>query len=160
MRMQETLLVGVLLVSAVQIRAQTTTIDNVTIVDVTNGRLQSRKTIVIEGNRITRIDNASEATRAAATLDGTGMFVIPGLWDMHIHAYFTNDTARFHSTSEVMLPLFIDGMIEVEAIYERDDAQWNGHGHRDGIQMKSLWTVAHRRHRDVPGGSKRLKYTN
>lgn len=26
---------------------------------------------------------------------------------MHIHAYFTNDTARFHSTNEVMLPLFI-----------------------------------------------------
>ena len=35
------------------------------------------------------------------------MFVIPGLWDMHVHAYFTNDTARFHTTSEVMLPLFI-----------------------------------------------------
>ncbi|MEW5919282.1 MAG: amidohydrolase family protein, partial [Gemmatimonadota bacterium] len=37
----------------------------------------------------------------------TGMFVIPGLWDMHIHLHFTNDTARFHSTSEVMLPLFL-----------------------------------------------------
>ena len=90
-----------------RIRAQTTTIDNVTIVDVTNGRLRSRKTIVIEGNRIARIDDANDATRAVATLDGTGMFVIPGLWDMHVHAYFTNDTAKFHSTSEVMLPLFI-----------------------------------------------------
>src|SRR6476619_2121163 len=90
-----------------RIRAQTTTIDNVTIVDVTNGRLRSHKTIVIEGNRIVRIDDANDATRAVATLDGTGMFVIPGLWDMHVHAYFTNDTAKFHSTSEVMLPLFI-----------------------------------------------------
>ena len=96
-----------LLASAAHVGAQTITIDNVTIVDVTNGRLQSRKTIVIEGNRIARIENANAATRAAATLDGTGMFVIPGLWDMHVHAYFTNDTARFHSTSEVMLPLFI-----------------------------------------------------
>ncbi len=87
--------------------AQTVTIDNVTIVDVSNGKLQSHKTIVIEGKRIARIENASPATRAAATLDGTGMFVIPGLWDMHIHAYFTNDTSRFHSTSEVMLPLFV-----------------------------------------------------
>ncbi|HEY6827353.1 MAG TPA: amidohydrolase family protein [Gemmatimonadaceae bacterium] len=87
--------------------AQTTTIDNVTIIDVTTGRLRSHKTIVIEGNRIARIDDANDATRAAATLDGTGMFVIPGLWDMHVHAYFTNDTAKFHSTSEVMLPLFI-----------------------------------------------------
>jgi imidazolonepropionase-like amidohydrolase len=102
-----TLLAAALLASAPQLSAQTITIDNVTIVDVTNGQLQPRKTIVVEGKRIARIDNASAATRAAATLDGTGMFVIPGLWDMHIHAYFTNDTARFHSTSEVMFPLFI-----------------------------------------------------
>jgi imidazolonepropionase-like amidohydrolase len=107
MRVPLTLVAAGLLTSAAQIRAQTITIDNVTIVDVTNGRLQPRKTIVIEGKRIARIENASEATRAAATLDGTGMFVIPGLWDMHIHAHFTNDTARFRSTSEVMLPLFI-----------------------------------------------------
>jgi imidazolonepropionase-like amidohydrolase len=92
---------------ATTLSAQATTIHNVTIVDVTNGRLLPRKAIVIEGQRITRIENASAATRARATLDGTGMYVIPGLWDMHIHAYFTNDTARFHSTSEVMLPLFI-----------------------------------------------------
>jgi imidazolonepropionase-like amidohydrolase len=96
-----------LLTAAPRIRAQAVTIDNVTIVDVTSGKLQQHKTITVEGKRIARIDNASAATRAAATLDGTGMFVIPGLWDMHIHAYFTNDTARFHSTSEVMLPLFI-----------------------------------------------------
>jgi imidazolonepropionase-like amidohydrolase len=107
MHMRLILLAAGLLPAAAQIGAQTITIDNVTIVDVTNGRLQPQKTIVIEGNRIARVDNANAASRAAATLDGTGMFVIPGLWDMHVHAYFTNDTARFHSTSEVMFPLFI-----------------------------------------------------
>ena len=107
MHARSILFVAGLLASAAPITAQTTTIDNVTIVDVTNGRLQPRKTIVIDGNRIARIDDATAATHAAATLDGTGMFVIPGLWDMHVHAYFTNDTARFHGTSEVMFPLFI-----------------------------------------------------
>lgn len=110
MQMRALVFAAALLVSASsgpRIAAQTTTIDNVTVVDVTNGRLRAHKTIVIEGNRITRIDDANDATRAAATLDGTGMFVIPGLWDMHVHAYFTNDTAKFHSTSEVMLPLFV-----------------------------------------------------
>lgn len=87
--------------------AQQITIDNVTIVDVTNGQLQPRRSIVIEGKRIVRIVNASAATRASATVDGSGMFVIPGLWDMHIHAYFTNDSARFHSTNQIMLPLFV-----------------------------------------------------
>jgi len=105
--MRRRLFAAGLLAAATQIAAQTITIDNVTIVDVTNGRLQSGKTIAIEGNRIARVENSNAASRAAATLDGTGMFVIPGLWDMHVHAYFTNDTARFHTTSEVMLPLFI-----------------------------------------------------
>jgi imidazolonepropionase-like amidohydrolase len=107
MTMRVTLLAAALLLPAASVKAQTTTIDNVTIVDVTNGRLQPRKTIVIDGNRISRIEDANAETHALATLDGTGMFVIPGLWDMHVHAYFTNDTARFHGTSEVMLPLFI-----------------------------------------------------
>jgi imidazolonepropionase-like amidohydrolase len=107
MRMQSTLLAASLLALAPGMGAQAITLDNVTIVDVTNGRLHPRQSIIVEGKRITRIENASDATRAAATLDGTGMFVIPGLWDMHIHAHFTNDTARFHSTSQVMLPLFI-----------------------------------------------------
>src|SRR3569833_720576 len=107
MRMRATLLVSGLLSFAPPIGAQTTTIDNVSIVDVTNGRIQQRKTIVIQGNRIARIENSSATTHAAATLDGTGMFVIPGLWDMHDHAYFTNDSSRFHTTSEVMLPLFV-----------------------------------------------------
>ncbi|HEY4307577.1 MAG TPA: amidohydrolase family protein [Gemmatimonadaceae bacterium] len=107
MHVRLTLLVAGLVATATSIAAQTTTIDNVTIVDVTNGRLQQRKTIVIEGNRIARIEDANAASHAAATLDGTGMFVIPGLWDMHVHAYFTNDTARFHTTSEVMFPLFV-----------------------------------------------------
>ena len=107
MRKRLTLFAAGLLVSAARVGAQTITIDNVTIVDVTNGRLQPRKTIVVDGKRIARIENATDETRAAATLDGTGMFAIPGLWDMHIHAFFTNDSARFHATSEVMLPLFV-----------------------------------------------------
>ncbi len=95
------------LLTAAPLLSQTTTIHNVTVVDVATGRLQRGKSIVIEGKRIARVENATAATRASATLDGTGMFVIPGLWDMHIHAYFSNDTSRFHSTNEVMLPLFI-----------------------------------------------------
>ena len=127
---------GLLLATAARVGAQTTTIDNVTIVDVTSGRLEPRKTIVIEGKRITRIQNASRATRAAATLDGTGMFVIPGLWDMHVHAFFTNDTARFHGTSQVMLPLFIvNGVTGVRDLGSNLEATL---GARDSIAAHQL----------------------
>ncbi len=43
-----------------------------TFIDVTTGRLQRDKTLRIE----------SDVVR---TVDGTGKFVIPGLWDMHTH---------------------------------------------------------------------------
>jgi imidazolonepropionase-like amidohydrolase len=108
--MKPLLLAAALMVPAASLApvpADTLIIDNVTIIDVVSGRLLQHKTIVVEGNRIARIQNSNDASRAAATLDGTGMYVIPGMWDMHIHAYFTNDTARFHNTSEVMYPLFI-----------------------------------------------------
>ena len=119
-----------------QTTSQTVTIHNVTIVDVTNGKLARRKTIVVEGKRIARIENASEATRASATIDGTGMFVIPGLWDMHVHAYFSNDTARFHGTSEVMLPLFIvNGVTGVRDLGSNLEATL---GARDSIAAHQL----------------------
>lgn len=130
------LLNAVMMTITTALRAQTITIDNVTIVDVTNGRLQDKKTIVVEGKRIARIENARALTHATATIDGTGMFVIPGLWDMHIHAYFTNDTARFHSTSEVMLPLFIvNGITGVRDLGSNLDATL---GARDSIAAHQL----------------------
>ena len=130
------LLAAALMISAVPIEAQTVTIDNVTIVDVTHGKLQQHQTIVVEGKRIARIEKSSKATHTAATLDGTGMFVIPGLWDMHVHAYFTNDTARFHSTSEVMLPLFIvNGVTGVRDLGSNLEATL---GARDSIAAHQL----------------------
>lgn len=121
---------------AAQTAGDRVTIDNVTIVDVTNGKLQKNQTIVIEGKRIARIERATPATRAQATMDGTGMFVIPGLWDMHVHAFFTNDTARFHSTSEIMLPLFIvNGVTGVRDLGSNLEATL---GARDSIAAHTL----------------------
>ncbi len=62
--MRSILLAACVVAASLPLYAQTTTIDHVTIVDVTNGRLQERRTIVIEGNGIARIENATAATRA------------------------------------------------------------------------------------------------
>jgi len=87
--------------------AQTLTISNITIVDVVNGHLSLHMNVAVDGKRITAVSNKPLVAGSGAALDGTGMYLIPGLWDMHIHAFFTNDTARFHTTSELMLPLFV-----------------------------------------------------
>jgi imidazolonepropionase-like amidohydrolase len=88
-------------------RGQTLTITNITIVDVTNGHLSPHMSVAVDGKRITAVSGKPLSASSGAVLDGTGMFLIPGLWDMHVHAFFTNDSARFHTTSELMFPLFV-----------------------------------------------------
>src|SRR3954467_13864824 len=72
-----------------RLAAQTFTITNATIVDVSNGALRGGSTIVVDGNRIVSAGPASAATAVRGeVVDAKGMYVIPGLWDMHTHAYF------------------------------------------------------------------------
>jgi imidazolonepropionase-like amidohydrolase len=84
------------------------TIDNVTIVDVVNGKLFPRMTVVVDGKRILTVAKTRPGELHSGTvMDGAGMYLIPGLWDMHVHVAFTNDAARIQSTSALMLPLLI-----------------------------------------------------
>jgi imidazolonepropionase-like amidohydrolase len=102
------LLTGLLLLLPLanpRLLAQTLTITNATVVDVSNGTLRRGTTVIIEGNRIASVGPPSTpATPRGQVVDATGMYVIPGLWDMHTHAYFGWD--RDFGDSYV-LPLFI-----------------------------------------------------
>jgi imidazolonepropionase-like amidohydrolase len=63
-------------------------ITNATVIDVETGAARGAQTVVVQGNRMVAV-GASATTRppaGARILDGTGKFVIPGLWDMHVHA--------------------------------------------------------------------------
>jgi len=57
----------------------------VSVEDIAVGRY-----VVVEGERIARVEAAggARAPKAARVIDGTGKFLIPGLWDMHIHTFF------------------------------------------------------------------------
>lgn len=66
--------------------AETTTIDHVTIVDVADGTRASDQSISFEGDRITAI-GPSPLRGSGRRVDGTGLFVLPGLWDMHVHSH-------------------------------------------------------------------------
>lgn len=93
------------LVFAFPISAQTVTIANATVIDVADGSLHPGTTVVIEGNRIVRVGPAAKAPRPRGQLiDATGLYLIPGLWDMHVHAYF--DWPRSFG-DDYVLPLFI-----------------------------------------------------
>jgi imidazolonepropionase-like amidohydrolase len=57
----------------------------VTVVDPRGGRLLPDRTVLIEGNRIRSVGPMARVRVPAGTrtVDATGKFVIPGLWDMH-----------------------------------------------------------------------------
>ena len=65
----------------------TLVIDRVSVVDVSRGSLRAEQVVVIRGPRIERVAPAREARlpRDARVLDGTGKYLVPGLWDMHVH---------------------------------------------------------------------------
>lgn len=59
----------------------------VTVVDVERGALHPGQTVLIHGGRITWTGPAAQARipAGARVVEADGRFVIPGLWDMHVH---------------------------------------------------------------------------
>ena len=62
-------------------------ITHATVIDVATGERLDDRTILIVGNRIRRVDQSRAVPVPAGMriVDATGKFVIPGLWDMHVH---------------------------------------------------------------------------
>jgi len=63
-------------------------ITNVTVIDVEDGGHLDDRTVVVNGKRIVAADAAADAVvpAGARIVDGRGKFLIPGLWDMHVHS--------------------------------------------------------------------------
>jgi imidazolonepropionase-like amidohydrolase len=69
-------------------------IRGVAVVDVENGTVQPDRTVLIRGNRIGAVLPTAEVRLAPGVrvVEGRGRYLIPGLWDMHVH---TVDPAAF-----------------------------------------------------------------
>jgi len=64
-----------------------TAIHNVTVIDAING-VRVQQTVVFEDDEITWVGPADTAPETQTTIDATGQFLVPGLWDMHVHLTF------------------------------------------------------------------------
>ncbi|HEY3933559.1 MAG TPA: amidohydrolase family protein [Gemmatimonadales bacterium] len=91
-------------VLAARLDAQTLTITNATVVDVSTGAMHRGTTVIIDSNRIVSVGTARPARPRGQLVDAHGMYLIPGLWDMHTHTYYST-TADL--TESYTLPLFI-----------------------------------------------------
>jgi Amidohydrolase family len=76
---------------------------NVSIVNIERNRIEPRRDVVIRGDRIAGIQAGGTARALARgrVLDGAGKFLMPGLWDFHMHVFSAP------GEEDLALPLYI-----------------------------------------------------
>jgi len=97
---------------AAPLRAQTSSPDdllvlnNVSVVNVRTGTVTPDQTVILDKNKIASVGPSKSAkySRRAATVNCRGMFLIPGLWDMHVHLMFGD---WFPGSRDIVLPLLV-----------------------------------------------------
>ena len=81
-------------------------IAHATVINPGTSSVQANRTVVITGDHITSVfDSAKcQTPKNARVIDATGQYLIPGLWDMHVHSAFGD---WFPGGRDIILPLFI-----------------------------------------------------
>ncbi len=88
-------------------------ISHVTVINPGTSAVLQNRTVVISGDRITSVLDVAtlQPPKKARVIDATGQFLIPGLWDMHVHSAFGD---WFPGGRDIILPLFIaNGVVGV-----------------------------------------------
>jgi Amidohydrolase family len=98
-----------------------TLLTNVTLVDVETGTLAAGQSVLIEGNRIAELGATISAPAGTPELDARGAYLIPGLWDAHVHI-FSSPTEP-----DTALPLYlingVTGIRDMGALWPIADQQ-------------------------------------
>ena len=76
-------------------------IHDVTVIDAVNG-IRDNQTVVVDEGRITMVADGDLSVDALESIDGAGHYLIPGLWDFHVHLTYDE---RF---TEAMPGLFLN----------------------------------------------------
>ena len=100
------LIAGLSWISPAQSKPPSVTINNITIIDVTGGPPTQHRTVIVREGKIEDIHyfQSAPAKSKDRQINGTGKFLIPGLWDMHVHTAFGD---WFPQAKQISLPLFI-----------------------------------------------------
>jgi imidazolonepropionase-like amidohydrolase len=81
-------------------------INHVTIINPGASSVRADQAVIIIGDRITAVLDAVkfQSVKNARVIEGKGQYLIPGLWDMHVHSAFGD---WFPGGRDIILPLFI-----------------------------------------------------
>ena len=79
---------------------------HVTVVDTRAGALQTDMTVIVTGERIASVAKfgAQALPAGAVVVQARGKYLIPGLWDMHVHTVFGD---WLPADEHISLPLFV-----------------------------------------------------
>ena len=79
-----------------------TYITHVTVIDTETGKEMQDRTVILSGGRISEVRDSKgvKPPASAKVVDGSGKYLIPGLWDMHVHAVFAERL-------DTMFPMFV-----------------------------------------------------
>ena len=93
-----------------------TAISNVTVIDAVTG-VREAQTVIFDGDRIVAVQPATEPHNAAEEIDGTGQYLMPGLWDMHVH--LTYDDRFTESMPRMFLAYGITSVRDTGGLIEK-----------------------------------------
>jgi len=93
-------------IAQVQSAPASIVIAHVTVINPGNSSVTRNATVVVTGNRISEVLASAQAhpSKNAQVIEAKGKYLIPGLWDMHVHSAFGD---WFPGGRDVILPLFI-----------------------------------------------------
>jgi imidazolonepropionase-like amidohydrolase len=102
------------------------------IADVASGSTKERLNVVVEGGRVVAVGPAAEivSPTGSQVVDGSGRYLIPGLWDMHVHL-------AMRRSPELHLPLFI--AYGVTAVRDMMDCKRPGDPFEACVEDKREW---------------------
>jgi imidazolonepropionase-like amidohydrolase len=95
---------------------------HVTVIDTARGVAHDDQTVLVAGERITEVGKAGTVNMptGAHVVPADGKFLIPGLWDMHVHTFAHGRGPR--STQTWFFPLFIaNGVTGVRDMWTTGD---------------------------------------
>src|SRR5260221_13475015 len=77
-----------------------------TVINPGTSLVEANRTVVISGDHITSVSDSTkiQPPKNARVIDATGQYLLPGLWDMHVHSAFGD---WFPGGRDIILPLFI-----------------------------------------------------
>jgi len=96
-----------------------TAITHVNVIDATGSPVRSDMTIIIEGNRITALDKTSKVRipKTAFVINGSGKYLIPGLWDMHFHVF--NNVSKTPPDENDFSLLLANGVVGIREMWTK-----------------------------------------